>query len=94
MKDNLFLKFFRWLPHPTYGKCGGASKDCSDKPPLDWMDMAFAKHDNDLYEAKSNADKYMADLKLAYALREGDPKELPFYGKVYRLMAMMVFRAI
>lgn len=86
------IDFFRWLPHPTYGKCGGAGKDCSKKPPLDWMDMAFAEHDNAMYDAKSKWDRTEADLVLAHALRDGDPKQLTLYGRIYRRLAMMVFR--
>lgn len=94
---------FEWLrkiPHPKYGKCGGASRDCSVKPPLDEIDQAFEKHDQDLYDAsiepdqiKQKAMRQIADINLGIRLRDADPKKLKWQGRIYRRMAMLVFRA-
>ena len=86
------IDFLRLFPHPTYGKCGGAKRDCSIKPPIDWMDIAFAIHDNDLFSAKDYIDRRSADNRLAKRLREGDPKKLSLYGRFYRRLAMLVFK--
>lgn len=93
---------FEWLrkiPHPKYGKCGGASRDCSVKPPLDDLDLAFEKHDNELFEAsietnpiKQKTMRQIADKNLAIRLRSIKSKNLKWQGRVYRRMAMMVFR--
>lgn len=85
-------EWFRKIPHLGYGKCGGRNRDCSPTPPKDWMDEAFRKHDLDLAEATTPIQKLLADKKLAKALREGDPKELKIWGRIYRRMAMLVFR--
>lgn len=92
---------FEWLrkiPHPKYGKCGGASRDCSVKPPIDEIDEAFEKHDRELFESsllpeeKQKGAKKIADKNLAIRLRAADPKKLKWRGRIYRRMAMMVFR--
>ena len=84
----------RKLPHFTYGKCGGGRKDCaiSDANPIDWMDRAFRAHDKQLWRARTQKGIDQADRRLARKLRKGDPKKLGWYGKIYRLGAMMVFR--
>lgn len=88
----------RGIWHPTYGKCGGAVKDCSTRPPIDLMDQLFAEHDQNLYqtefldEPERTLYRAAADIELARGLRELDPKTLSFYGRIYRRMAMMVFR--
>lgn len=92
------FNFMRKLPHPKYGKCGGASRDCSPKNPVDKMDDAFLIHDVALYNAdqmakeKRKAARKKADKELANSLRSIDPKNLGIWGRIYRRMAMMVFR--
>lgn len=86
---------FEWLrkiPHPGYGKCGGANRDCSPTPPRDWMDRAFEAHDKNLAAAKSKTDRKQADHALARILRAGDPKALSWRGKIYRRISMLIFR--
>jgi len=88
---------FEWLrkiPHPGYGKCGGANRDCSISKPRDWMDIAFEQHDNELQEAKTDGDRKKADMKLGTILREGNPKKLTrkIYGRVYLFFAKMFFK--
>ena len=96
---------FNWvrkLPHPTYGKCGGASKDCSTTPPRDWMDIAFKEHDEDLKIASEEKTEVLrkvarkgADRKLAKALRKGDSKKLnrKIYGPIYLFFSKLIFRS-
>ena len=93
------FNWFRWIPHPKYGKCGGRSRDCSEKPPRDWMDLAFENHDENLYIASFCEDEEnrrflekQADKKLGIDLRKGNPKELKLWGRIYRRMAMIIFR--
>lgn len=80
---------FRWVPTPTYGKCGGASKSCAIlREDLDPMDQLFFDHDwrckvassmTDPYEkeaAYKEADKLLhLDLK---AMTEEDFKKIPY----------------
>ena len=93
-----FLNIFRKFPTPEYGKCGGRKRDCSPQRPKDWMDEAFARHDIQLHEASTASKvrrkelKRNADRRLAYRLRIGNPKELSLYGRIYRRLAMLVFR--
>lgn len=86
------LEWLRKIPHPQYGKCGGFGRDCSIKEPKDWLDKAFAQHDEALFEAKTPEERRQADHALARSLRWGDPKKLNWYGKLYRLGAILVFR--
>lgn len=89
---------FRWIPTPTYGKCGGAKKDCSIKPPIDPMDELFQEHDQNLYMARQlsfsdgrdKAEKE-ADSILKEGLKKIDPKSLSLYGRIYRRLAILVF---
>lgn len=91
--------WIRHIPTPTYGRCGGASKDCSILKKLDWMDKAFKEHDEDLRianEIKKEPIRKLAikgaDRKLAKALRKGDPKKLKLWGRIYRRMSMVIFK--
>lgn len=91
--------WIRKLPHPGYGKCGSAPRDCSTKPVTDWLDLAFEQHDEDLRIASKEAIGELkklatlgADRKLAKALREGDPKKLKLWGRIYLFGAKMVFK--
>ncbi len=91
--------WIRRLPSPTYGKCGGASKDCSLKKPRDWMDLAFEQHDKDLNLASKETTKGLkklarkgADRKLGKKLRSGNKKKLGLWGRVYLFGAKFVFR--
>lgn len=83
---------FRYLPHFGYGKCGGRNRDCSTRKPRDWMDRAFETHDKELQESENLFDTKLADKKLGKTLRKGDSNQLGFYGKLYRLFAMIIFR--
>ena len=91
---------FRWIPVPfKYGRCGGRSRDCSPAKPIDDLDALFAQHDNDLYYAKQVLDleyretlEQRADKKLSEGLRNLDTSKLPLWGKIYRWMAMVVFK--
>lgn len=91
---------FEWLrkiPHPQYGKCGGAGRDCAGKcdiKPISWMDEAFKQHDNALGRAQTKVkeDRRNADHALARALRCGDSKKLGLWGKIYRFGAMIFFK--
>lgn len=91
------FNWMRKIPHPKYGKCGGASRDCSPSKPIDEMDEAFASHDLELFEAdklpkeKRKAARKIADENLSISLRAIDSKKLSFRGRVYRRLAMMVF---
>jgi len=98
-----WISFFRdtlkWrLPHPGYGKCGGADKDCSPNPPIDEMDKLFYEHDMNLYSAdqlpepeRTQARKE-SDWLLHAGLKNLDSSKLSLYGKIYRVMAIFVFR--
>lgn len=96
------LNKFKWLrkiPTPTYGKCGGASKDCSTSKPRDWMDLAFEEHDEDLriaalekIEGLRKLAESAADRKLGKTLRSGDKKELGLWGRIYLFGAKLVFK--
>lgn len=86
------FEWIRRLPHLQYGKCGGFGRDCSIKPPRDWMDLAFEQHDKALYAAEDPDDRKAADHALARTLRCGDPKKLGLYGRFYRKLAMLIFR--
>jgi len=83
---------FRWLPTPGYGKCGGAKRDCSTSDPRNWMDKAFEQHDKALSEATTIKMKRTADNTLYQILKLGNIKELSFYGKLYRIAALVVFK--
>lgn len=88
----------RKIPHPKYGKCGGASRDCSPSRPVDALDEAFEKHDLELYEAdqlpkeKQKGARKIADKNLGIRLRAIDSKKLSFKGRIYRRLAMTVFK--
>lgn len=93
------FNWMRWLPHPGYKKCGGASRDCSLAGTRDWMDEAFKKHDEALNLAEKavtpglqEVQRRNADWNLGKALRAGDPRKLGLWGRLYRFGAMMVFR--
>lgn len=93
-----WIEWFRWFPTPGYGKCGGAEKDCSTRPPLDEMDILFLEHDQNLYQAdqleepqRSEARKE-SDKLLHDGLTALDPKNLSFYGRLYRFFAILVFK--
>lgn len=90
---------FRHIWTPTYGKCGGASKDCSSSKPRDWLDLAFEEHDQDLNIASKEKKEGMrkiakrgADRKLAKALRKGDKKKLGWWGRIYLWGSKIVFK--
>lgn len=93
---NIFLKLFRWMPHPQYGKCGGKNRDCSPSKPIDWMDYAFDKHDDELNIAKTEKERKIADHNLAVALRKGNSSKLKskFYGRLYLFLAKLVFKPV
>lgn len=92
------FEWMRKLWHPKYGKCGGASRDCSPSKPIDKLDELFAEHDSNLYlsdqldndEERKKA-RHEADQILAKGLRS-DLGELSWKGKIYREMAKIVFR--
>lgn len=93
------LDWFRWIPTPKYGKCGGAEKDCSPSKPVDEMDLLFDEHDDNLYLANQLVSYYErksarreADRILGKGLRKLDAKKLSLYGRVYRRFAMLIFR--
>jgi len=95
------LNWLRKIPHPGYGKCGGANRDCSISKPRDWMDLAFEEHDNDLQSASQKVTKVLrdlaknnADIKLGKALRKGDPKKLnkEIWGRIYLFGAKIAFK--
>lgn len=83
--------WIRKLPHFGYGKCGGASRDCSIIPPHDWMDIAFKEHDDELEKAKTQEEYDKADKRLGEILKKGDPKKLRLWGRIYRRFAMIFF---
>jgi len=89
---------FRNIPHPKYGKCGGAKLDCSPKPPKDEMDELFEDHDINLFQAdqlpkeERKSARKEADKILYEGLKKLDASKLNWYGKLYRQMAMVVFR--
>jgi len=92
--------WLRRIPTPTYGKCGGASKDCSTRPVRDWMDKAFEKHDKDLdIASKETTEKLKelarkgADRRLGKKLRSGNKKKLGLWGRIYLFGAKLVFKA-
>jgi len=86
------LNWIRKLPHPKYGKCGGYGRDCSLTPPRDWMDRAFEQHDKALSKCTTKHQCKQADHALARSLREGDPTALKLWGRIYRRLAMMIFK--
>ena len=89
---------FRWIPTPTYGKCGGAKKDCSPSKPRDEMDELFEQHDMNLYasdqlpENERKLARKEADKILYEGLRKVNGSKLNLYGKIYRRIAMVVFK--
>lgn len=90
---------FRWVPTPGYGKCGGKNKDCSIAPVKDDMDDLFYEHDMNLYGAhqiENNFERKLAEKECDRILHDGlkklDPSKLNWYGKIYRLGALMVFK--
>lgn len=94
------FELLRKIPTPQYGKCGGASRDCAPIIPIDWMDVAFAKHDNDLYKTNKIVDdelrmraRKLADKNLFLSLKSGDSKELKLWGRIYRRLSMVIFGA-
>ncbi len=96
---GIFADIFRKLklPHPVQGKCGGASRDCSEIPDLEfimlpWNQRAYAKHDKSLAKAKTREERIEADYVLAKELRVGDPRKLRWWAKVYWWGAIKVFK--
>lgn len=93
---------FNWLrkiPHPHYGKCGGANRDCSPSGPIDEIDEAFDLHDDELHAAslltdpiKQKTARQVADKSLYIRLRDADPKKLKWRGRLYRRLAMVAFK--
>jgi len=93
------FEWIRRLPHPGYGKCGSAARDCSTSKPRDWMDLAFEKHDQDLNIASKEPTKGLkklarkgADRKLGETLRSGNNKLLGLWGRIYLFGAKLIFR--
>ena len=100
-------EFLRGFPHPQYGSCGGAGKDCSvRRDELDPLDKLFFDHDNDLHDANGDQNKRLeADRKLRaglLALTDEDFKKIPvfqikppffrrWYAKKYCKMASKIF---
>lgn len=94
--------WLRTWPHPSYGHCGGGELDCSlSGEPVDDMDRDFMYHDIDLYAARQLDSQeeiayaeQAADRLLGIRLRAGYKRYArPFYGPLYRQMAMLIFRA-
>lgn len=91
-------EWIRGLPSPDYGRCGGADRDCSDKPITDPMDLAFREHDQNCYQAsllppdEVEKAKSEADHILHEELEKIDPKTLGIYGRLYRLACLVIFR--
>lgn len=90
---------FRWFPTPGYGKCGGREKDCSPSKPIDEMDILFDEHDDNLYlsgqletDHEEHQARKEADLLLYTGLLHLDPKKLGWYGRLYRRVALLVFK--
>lgn len=98
------MKIPEWLRKagyflPNYGQCGGASASCAPIPPIDAMDLCFQEHDMSCYsasmlgsqqeveKAKSEADHILHD-----ELEKIDTSKLSFYGKLYRLACLIVFK--
>lgn len=65
-----FMKnWLRSLPHPTYGKAGGARKDVAiRRDELDPLDQLFYDHDWGLDSCHTDEEKREHDLKLHSAL--------------------------
>lgn len=91
-------EWMRKIPTPTYGVCGGASKDCVPKP-IDKMDVLFLEHDQNLFQADQLPEpertiaRREADKVLAEGLRKDlRPYRRPIYGPMYNFFAKMVFR--
>lgn len=83
---------------PTYGVCGGAAKDCVIEH-FDPMDKAFYKHDYELFLAKTDEDRQLADKHLYESLKAlgwYDMKKIKWYkipyAYAYRFFAMQVFK--
>lgn len=74
-------EWWRKIPHPTIGPCGGASKDCAiRREDLDPLQQLFYDHDNGLREAQSEEEREMVDQFLHEALKTFDEwEELPFF---------------
>lgn len=90
-------EFLRKIPTPTYGRCGGAAEDCSDKP-LDPMDIAFKEHDQNLYQTEKlpEGERKIARLEADHILRQEllkiEPKTLTLYGRLYRWSCLQIFK--
>lgn len=86
------------MPTPGYKKCGGAKRDCSVKPPRDPMDILFEQHDMNLYLAdqlspvERKIARKEADRILYEGLKNLDTSKISLYGKLYRQVAMVVFK--
>lgn len=91
-------EWFRKFPTPTYGKCGGAAKSCAPKKPKDEMDELFEQHDMNLYLAdqlpkeERKIARKEADKILYEGLKKLDTSKISLYGKLYRQVAMVVFK--
>ena len=83
---------------PNYGECGGYSVSCAPKRPKDEMDELFQQHDMNLFasdqlppEERKIARKE-SDRILYEGLKSLDVKKISLYGKLYRQVAMVVFK--
>jgi hypothetical protein len=103
MGDEL-MSWWRKIPHPTYGNCGGGTLDCElgNHQPIDEMDELFLEHDTNLWLTEQldfNYERWRGKLEADQILIDGlkslDVKKLkrPIYGRMYRLGAITVFSA-
>ena len=97
----MVMEILRWIPHFTYGNCGGASNKCttSKAKPIDAMDKLFQKHDKVMYETrkikhlpKGKRLRKASDDTLYYGLLRLNTVNLSLYGKMYHFFALKVFK--
>lgn len=83
---------FKKIPTPKYGNFGGAGHSMFGRKPIDPMDELFKDHD----ESYFSGGELSADITLVQGLTKLDKSTLmyPIYGKVYRLGAIIVFKAL
>lgn len=86
------------IPHPGYGKCGGAWQDCSggNAKPKDDLDRAFLEHDADLEWAhmqmiESEKNRLILEANATLCKNLHKEMQIGLYGKIYRFGAKIVF---
>jgi len=89
------IKWFRKIPHPSYGNwCGAKNTHIAwdGKKPIDKMDRACRYHDFKLRSAINKKEELKADAYLWKRMKKIKPKTLSLYGKLYRRCCLIIFK--